>query len=1213
MNTESLKKGLSWIIIGLLAIAAGQVLLVRNKHLGPELVLKRESKKIANAIADARNVITLTLPDLNRYRHFDSDSTAIRSLAAHKVDFFVFKENKPTFWTTNEYNVSPARSNSIQIQKHASKYVVMWMFTTDTQSFVFSREIITNPEFRFVSGASLQEEHQNKFSVSSNPEEGSMPVQTLGMPLFYLVIEQFSPGIGFDMLILLGLLLISIGIVFIFRNTKYWYLNFILNLGLWFFVEYLFYKNATLWNLKSTALFAPEVYASSWYFPNLGILLFNSLVGFVVAHFLQRLLKNNFDNIQKKWIQSIRYLLVLVICFFTPFYLTETANLVRDSSIVFDFHEIHLITIFTILGLAAVALGLGILMKLIQMLHLTRGNRWSLLFITTIIAVLGVWLAKSEGLAAGGLFFLMAGGLVLVEHFVKGPLPWWYFGLKILIPCITVALIFNTQVSQKEIQLREILAAKLLLQSEREPSTLLQKTEGQLERDKGIVDYYTCTDVSKSDFEKRLRQLYFTDYSEDYEILVFDYNQYGAGYRSENVFDFYTINSLYTSDAVKPVTHNFSMVNERKLKGSFLGKFNVSDSGNQYGTYFILLKPRVTPSQGRLSDVFHKSPLEAVFNDNQYSYAFYSQKSLSRRYGQYNYQNNFGFDVKTNPQVVNEFSHYVYSDDLGNLIVISKPIKSWLQALTAFTILILSCLVAGLLYLLVLLLRQVFLSLGQPNFKKLKLLHLVRNRSAVYTGSDLFLSSKLQLYVIMVVFATFLVVLGVTINYFKNSYSLRQREFLWNKTNEIANAIGTQANLNALFDKNQTGLVYDLSNYYSTDINIYNANGLMLVSSNDRIYDQDIIGNLMNPSAFKEFRSKGISGFIKEEGIGDLKYISAYYTIFDNDLNVKGYLNLPYFTNRQELYSEISNYSTTVINLFALVFALAALVAYVIAHRITEPLNLIRRQMAAVKLGAKNAPITWQHKDEIGLLIAEYNKMINELEESSNKLAEGERQGAWREMAKQVAHEIKNPLTPMKLSLQHLQYALQKKDANIDEKIRKTSDLLISQIDSLSRMAEEFSAFAKMPEAKMEFIHLNKLLDDAVQLFDKDENCTIHYKPLAKKVMVNADAHQLTRVFTNIMKNAIQAIPEGQKGLLRISGSIQNTTVVIAFEDNGKGIPEDLQKRIFSPNFSTKNSGMGLGLAMSKKIVEQFGGRIDFKSKEGKGTQFNVTLPILES
>lgn len=1209
---ETKRRGLVWIFIGMLAVMAGQVLLVRNKNLGPELALKRESSRVSRKILKAHELIQSELSKLERYPDFDTDSAAIRRLKESGVDLFVFRENKAHFWTTNAYNIIPGygRQSGIQIQKHASRYLVLWNYYSDTQELVFCTDIITNPEFRSLSGSSLQEENHNKFSVSVNPEVGSIPVQAEGTPLFYLVIEQFTPGIGFDLIILCGFIFITIGFILLYRKTTYWYLSYLLGLSLWFLVEYLFYKNHTLWNLKGTALFAPEVYASSWYFPNLGIFLFNSLIGFVSSIFLTSVIKSSTGRI-KNWIRlplSISF--ILFIGAFAVFYLTEAEKLVRDSSIIFDFHEIHLISIFTILGLIGLAMGAGILLKLVQGFHLIREGKTDVVLAMGMIAIFAGRLYFTGDELLSLLFLLLSAGFLIPDLYPSASRQWWYYGIKILVPCVVLGIIFNRQVSQKELELREILAAKLLLQSEREPTALLQKTEIQLQADKGIVDYYTCTDVSKSDFEKRLRQLYFGDYTEDYEILIFDYNNRGRGYREENAFEYKTLEELFNSEAVKPVTRSFSMVNERKLKGSFLGRFPVQDSGFSYGTYFVLLKPRVSANQGRLSDVFHKSPLEVVFSDNRYSYAFYSLNKLSRRYGQYNYQSSFNFGLKTNPVEQNGYSHFVYADDLNNLIVISKPVKSWLQALTAFTILVLSCLVAALLYLLILLLRQLFLSLGKVTFSQLRSILLLKNRIPVNPSTGLFLRSKLQLYVILVVFATFLVVLGVTINYFKNSYSLRQREFLWNKTNEIANAIGTQANLDALFDKYQTALVYDLSNYYSTDINIYNASGRMLVSSNDRIYDQDIIGTLMSPKAFASFRKTGISGFIAEEGIGDLKYISSYYTIFDNDLNVKGYLNLPYFTNRQDLFREISNYSTTVINLFALVFALAALVAYVMAHRITEPLNLIRRQMGLVKLGAKNAPIQWQHNDEIGLLIAEYNKMINALEESSNKLAEGERQGAWREMAKQVAHEIKNPLTPMKLSLQHLQYALQKKDANIEDKIRKTSELLIRQIDSLSTMAEEFSAFAKMPEAKLEQVVVNHILDEAVQLFSKEDGLTINYKPLSGQVKVLADAHQLSRVFTNIIKNAQQAIPENRKGLLKISGQVKNGQLRIAIEDNGKGIPEELRSKIFSPNFSTKNSGMGLGLAISRKIVEQFSGEIDFTSKLDKGSTFFVTLPV---
>ncbi|MBS3913774.1 MAG: GHKL domain-containing protein [Bacteroidetes bacterium] len=1269
---KSRKNGYISIFTGLVLIAIGQVFLVRNQNLGPEIVLNREARIISNELNATKRVIDEIHPKLKADKNGNYDSAMMRRLRNAGVDVFVYRDNQPLFWTTNSYNVSPmsGHGSGVQIQKNASRYVVIWSVFQDTMEYLFGKEIIRNPEFRFLNSATLQEERQNKFELSANPIENSIPILANGMPLFHLVIVQYKPGIGMDLLIVFGVLLISLGIYYFVRKTKFWYLFYLITLFQWLILEFLFYKNFTLWNLKQTGLFAPEVYASSWYFPNLGILLFNTLFGFLTANYIWTLLKRfgignaplqavlislmptfclalivGFQPLTQavggimffliwllltagiyflvKWVQGrsamgkvwcmalLRFIFLLLILAFSVVFISETGKLVRDSSIIFDFHEIHLISIFTVLGLIGVAMGVGILLRLIQALHMLRNSdKWAWVHLVAVIFAAG-WIFLEHQKVEAVLLLFLSGSLLALEFFVKGARPWWYYGLKIVIPCLIVGSIFNRYVGQKEIELREILAAKLLLQSEREPTNLLIKTETQLKRDKGIVDYYTCTDVSKSDFEKRLRQLYFSEYSEDYEMLVFDYNLFGGNYRQENVFDYVSINGLYLSEACKPVTKNFYLVNERKLKGSFLGKFPVVDSGNFYGTYFVLLKPRISASQGRLSDVFHKSPLEVLFTDNRYSYAFYSQNRLSRRYGQYNYPNNFKFKKLTSTQELNGFSHFNYSDDLGNIIVISKPIKSWLQELTVYTILVLGCLVTALLYLLVVLGRQYLLSVGKRDFTRLRLIQVLKNRIPLNSGSSLFLSSKLQLYVILVVFATFLVVLYVTINYFKNSYTQRQREFLWNKTNEIANTIGTQTNLDALFNKNQTGLVYDLSNYYSTDINIYNANGKLLVSSNDRIYDQDIIGALMNPTAFRNFNDQGISGFIQDEAIGDLNYISAYYTIFDNDLNVKGYLNLPYFTNRQDLFREISNYATTVINLFALVFALAALVAYVIAHRITEPLNLIRRQMGLVKLGARNAPILWQHNDEIGLLIAEYNKMIEALEESSNKLAEGERQGAWREMAKQVAHEIKNPLTPMKLSLQHLQYAMQKKDANIEEKIKKTSELLIKQIDSLSRMAEEFSAFAKMPEAKSEDVVLNEILDEAVQLFEKEENVTMHYTPLQTKVKVHVDAHQITRVFTNILKNAIQAIPEDRKGLIKVRMQVSDGKVAVYFEDNGKGIPEELQKKIFSPNFSTKNSGMGLGLAISRRMVEQFSGTIDFQSKPDKGSTFFVTLPVV--
>ena len=356
----------------------------------------------------------------------------------------------------------------------------------------------------------------------------------------------------------------------------------------------------------------------------------------------------------------------------------------------------------------------------------------------------------------------------------------------------------------------------------------------------------------------------------------------------------------------------------------------------------------------------------------------------------------------------------------------------------------------------------------------------------------------------------------------------------------------------------------------------------------------------------------GSSTSLVNESLGDLDYISSYTALLNKDLQVKGYLNLPYFSNRRDLYRDISEYAVTIINLFALVFAIMIVIAYLVAQRIALPLNLIRKQLASVKIGERNQPLEWDKNDEIGLLVKEYNKMIVELDNSLNLLAESERQGAWREMAKQVAHEIKNPLTPMRLSLQHLQFSLQRDDVNLKEKIQKTSELLIRQIDSLAQMAEEFSSFAKMPEPKLERVNLVHVVSDAVLLLGKESDMPIDWKFDREEVFVEADPLQLGRVFTNILKNAIQSIPADRSGNIAATLQVRGKRVFVHFSDNGKGIPETLREKIFSPNFSTKNSGMGLGLAISKKIVEQLGGQIAYQTKVGEGTTFTIELPVLQ-
>jgi nitrogen fixation/metabolism regulation signal transduction histidine kinase len=316
-----------------------------------------------------------------------------------------------------------------------------------------------------------------------------------------------------------------------------------------------------------------------------------------------------------------------------------------------------------------------------------------------------------------------------------------------------------------------------------------------------------------------------------------------------------------------------------------------------------------------------------------------------------------------------------------------------------------------------------------------------------------------------------------------------------------------------------------------------------------------------------------------------------------------------------ELKQEISNFLVAIINLNAFIFLMAGVIAVFITNRITQSFTWIGKKMQEVNLGKHNQEITWGRKDEIGGLVKEYNKMVQKLDESAVALAKTEREGAWREMARQVAHEIKNPLTPMKLSIQYLQKAIDNNAPNVKELSSSVAHTLIEQIEHLSKIAAEFSQFANIGNTRNENVDLHELLQSLVSLHSMHEHIQINWLPLNQAVHIFADRTQINRLFTNLLQNAIEAIPEDREGLITITEMVTDGHIKISIRDNGSGIPIEMQSKIYTPNFTTKTSGTGLGLAMSKGIVEQALGDLWFETAEGMGTIFYISFPlaILES
>ena len=339
--------------------------------------------------------------------------------------------------------------------------------------------------------------------------------------------------------------------------------------------------------------------------------------------------------------------------------------------------------------------------------------------------------------------------------------------------------------------------------------------------------------------------------------------------------------------------------------------------------------------------------------------------------------------------------------------------------------------------------------------------------------------------------------------------------------------------------------------------------------------------------------------------------MSIYVPVRDEQGATYAYINIPYFTSQNELKQEISNFLVTLINLNAFIFLVAGVIAYFVTNRITNSFAFISSKMKAIKLGKVNEAIVWNRDDEIGELVQEYNKMVNKLEESASLLAKSEREGAWREMARQVAHEIKNPLTPMKLSIQYLQKAIDSNALDAKAIAQRVAGTLVEQIDYLSAIASDFSSFANIGNPRLEQVLLYDSIQSVVDLFRMDSRASILFETTDKSIRVQADRTHLNRLFTNLIRNAIEAVPSDRNPELIIRLTQNNSIALVQIKDNGNGIPEDIREKIFYPNFTTKTSGTGLGLAMCKGIVEQIKGKIWFETETGAGTSFFVQFSVL--
>ncbi len=474
------------------------------------------------------------------------------------------------------------------------------------------------------------------------------------------------------------------------------------------------------------------------------------------------------------------------------------------------------------------------------------------------------------------------------------------------------------------------------------------------------------------------------------------------------------------------------------------------------------------------------------------------------------------------------------------------------------------------------------------------------------------LRSRIFLFMILLVVVASILIAAVTIYQYSEQSKDYHKQRLERKETQLLSSMDyVLEHTSWLRDTEHLGLIfkdeiYEIADILNVKFNIYDLEGTLIKSSRPS-FENDSISKCISAETLNHLNQSPEKRYVeKNEQLGS-DYQSSY-TIF-SDFNAKplGILNVPYFEDDSFSNAELKEFLVRLGYAYFVMLLVAIAFAYFVSRYITRSLKTISVKMKETRLEKRNKKIALKGASaEVSVLVESYNSMIDELEESAVQLATSEREQAWREMAKQVAHEIKNPLTPMRLSVQSFQRKFDPKDRNINKKVDEYSKTLIQQIDTMSSIASAFSNFAKMPAQKSEQLNVVEVIDLALDIFTENY---ITFTADEKEIIATFDRTQLIRVVTNLVKNAIQSIPEGRTPKIDVNVFSKNDDVVFTVSDNGNGVSEENKPKVFEPKFTTKTSGMGLGLPMIKNIIEAYGGSITFASKDNEGTIFKVTFP----
>lgn len=1152
--------------------------------------------------------------------------------------FFIYKNDELVYWSDNSIGLSAANKSQIgneQVGYWGSSYYEFFRTTAGEYSVTglllikrsapkFENKYIRNdfnPDFNLTENVFFASDKSTtqKFSVYNTQHQVLFSLLFDGETI--KPVPLVIPVLFFIALLLFMLWLYTIVVYFLRVEIVY---SFVIIMAFTVAIYLVFVVFRIPRSLFELTLFSPLLYASSNLLGSLGqLIVFTLLITFIVASIFSYM-----DVIEVKtatkgrafWNTLLLGCVLVMVNFYAALINYLISGLVLNSKITFDLNNLLELTHYSFIGLSVIFLLVFTFYMMCDCcirLLLKINLKYQLLFISFIAAQL-VFLGCYYGLYQLNLIptlsltnYVQSGATLLLTALLV-LLTQRRFTFYNSIILITIFALFTSKtindlnVSMEREQ-RKTFADKLQNQQDLLAEFLFDDLAQKIKKDKVLISNFKVEDAmvyfnndAQAVINSRLQQNYFNSYWTGYNIETKAFNCNGLPI--SNPLDPYLNIGVYErkieTECNPTGVKNLYSYKNNSGGTAYLAYIVLTDSENEnepVGTLVLELNSKVSKNESGYPEFLISQKQANQMVRNTYSYASYKKDLLVNKGG------NFPFTVSDlqykkklagKKEMFDErygISYLFRVFDDGDMIVVSTKSSSIKSFFTLFSYTF-----------------AIIFTLFTILFFGYKLVV-----SNYHMGFDF--KNRIQLTVTSIIIVMMLSIGSITIYNLISNFNSVQNQKLIEKINSVLLVIENETR-DKDFTRDQIDDTWqykfsEISSSLNSDFNIYDTYGFLMYSTQPKVFELNILGQYMNRKAFDELKGNPKLNFVQDEKIGTLNYIAAYEPIRNANNKTVAFLNLPYFKNEADLRNEISSLLVVLINIYVPIFLLSILTTLFFARRLARPLQLIQTSLSKVRLNKANPLIEWKRNDEIGSLVKEYNRMVRELQASAENLAQSERETAWREMARQVAHEIKNPLTPMKLSVQFLQRAMNDGSPDMDVMIKRFSENLVVQIDTLSNIATEFSNFAKMPMANNAVIDLQMVLKNSAELYNAEDETKIVFHKSTDEMLVYADKGQLLRVFSNLLKNALQAIATPENGLVTITVNDEGAEYFIAVSDNGIGITDEQREKIFKPNFTTKSTGTGLGLAMAKQIVENAKGRLWFESEINLGTTFFVSLP----